>query len=73
MALPWSAVFQLGLPEWLPGVLVLAGTLVLGLMLVAMGAFVYKQLTGGIEWPEDREEDDNQVRRGDADDEWDFY
>lgn len=72
MVLPWPALFQLGLPEWLPGLLVLAGTIVLGLMLLAMGAFVYKQLTGGIEWPEDKEDDD-EVRRGDADDEWDFY
>lgn len=68
-----SAVLQLGLPEFLPSLLGLAGTLVLVLVLVAMGGFVYRHLTGGVEWPEDREDDDDTVRKGGADDEWDYY
>ena len=41
----------------------IAGTLVLALMLVAMGAYAYKQLRGGgVEWPDDE-----------TDDEWDYY
>ncbi|GGI94262.1 hypothetical protein GCM10008995_00560 [Halobellus salinus] len=51
----------------------IAGTLVLALMLVAMGAYAYKQLRGGgVEWPDD-ETDDDSVSHGDTDDEWDYY
>lgn len=66
-------VMQLGLPDVFPGLVAIAGTLVLVLMLVAMGGYLYKSLTGGVEWPEDREEDDDAVRRGDEDEEWDYY
>lgn len=66
-------VLQFGLPDVFPGLVAVAGTIVLVLMLVAMGGYLYKSLTGGIEWPEDREEDDDGVRRGDEDDEWDYY
>lgn len=62
-----------GLPEFLPELVGIAGTLVLVLMLVAAGGFVYKQLTGGVEWPEDREEDPDALSRGGEDDEWDYY
>lgn len=51
----------------------IAATVVLLLIVVALGAFAYKSLTGGVEWPEDREEDDDALRRGDQDDEWDYY
>lgn len=68
------AVAQLGLPEWLPGLIGIASMLVMLLLLTAIGGIVYKTLTGGIEWPDDEEEtEENGVRRGDSDDEWDFY
>ncbi|MFB6352640.1 MAG: hypothetical protein ABEJ92_00990 [Halobacteriales archaeon] len=67
-----SSVLQLGLPEFLPDLLGIAATVVLLLIVVAFGGFVYKSLTGGIEWPDDREEDDA-LRRGGQDDEWDYY
>ena len=50
-----------------------AGSLVLLLMIVALGGYAYKQLRGGgVEWPND-ESDDDGVTSGDADDEWDYY
>lgn len=67
---PW--LLQMGLPEFLPDLIGLAGTLVLVLMLVAIAGFAYKSMTGGIEWPEDKEPDDD-VRRGDNDDDWKYY
>jgi hypothetical protein len=64
-----------GLPEVVGGALGLAASLVLLMMVVALGAFAYKSLRGdGIEWPEDREDaDDDEVRTGSDDDEWDYY
>jgi len=63
-----------GLPEVVGGALGLAASLVLVMMVVALGAFAYKSLRGdGIEWPEDREEDDEEVRAGSDDDEWEYY
>lgn len=54
-------------------VAVIAGTLVLALMIVAMATYAYKQLRGdGVEWP-DEESNDDSVNRGDTDDEWDYY
>ncbi|MDY6819526.1 MAG: hypothetical protein SVG88_12775 [Halobacteriales archaeon] len=73
-------VFQLpsggGLIGSFAQVAVIAGTVVLILMLVAFGGFVYKSLQGdGIEWPDDKEQlpDDDEIRQGDQDDEWDYY
>lgn len=68
-----SAILQTGLPEVVTNLLGIAGTVVLVLIVVALGAFAYKSLTGGVEWPEDREENDDAVRRGDPDDEWEYY
>lgn len=65
------AVLQLGLPELVPQLIALAGTLVLVLALAAIAGVVYRHFTGGIEWPEDEAEDD--VTRGGDDDEWDYY
>jgi hypothetical protein len=65
-----------GLTESVAQAAVLAGTLVLLLGLVALGAFAYKSLRGdGIRWPDETEEDDREggARRGDPDDEWDYY
>jgi hypothetical protein len=53
---------------------VVAGTAVLLLMLVALGAFGYKSLRGdGIRWP-DEEDDESGVRRShDEGDEWKYH
>lgn len=67
-----ASVVQTGFPSFLPDLLGLAAMLVLVLILVAIGGFVYRQLTGGVEWPDERENDDS-VKRGEDDDEWDFY
>ncbi|SDX93305.1 hypothetical protein [Halobellus clavatus] len=51
----------------------IAGTLVLALMIVALGTLAYKQLRGdGVEWPDDKNDDDG-VSPGNTDDEWDYY
>jgi len=57
------------------GAVALAASLILVMMIVALGAFAYKSLRGdGIEWPEDREPDEEDgVSRGNDDDEWDYY
>ncbi|WP_380676897.1 hypothetical protein [Salinigranum sp. GCM10025319] len=57
------------------GAAVVAGTLVLGLALVALGAAAYKHVLGdGIQWPDDVEEaDDADVSHGNSDDEWKYY
>lgn len=73
MLAPASAL-QTGFPEFLPRLLALVGTVVLVLMLVALAGIAYKHLTGGLEWPDDRdEEDDDSVRKGGPDDEWEYY
>lgn len=64
---------QAGIPEFLPDLIALAGTLVLLLMLVALAGIAYKAMTGGIEWPEDKKQDDDAVHRGDSDDDWKYY
>ena len=54
----------------------IVGALVLLLLLVAFGAFVYKSLSGdGIEWPSDVKEDADEdgVTRGSEDDDWKYY
>lgn len=68
-----SVVLQLGLPEILPDLVGIAGTVVLVLMIVALVGFAYKSLTGGVEWPEDRDAEDDELRRGDEDEDWDYY
>lgn len=66
-------VLQLGLPEFVPDLIAVAGSLVLVLILVALGGIVYRTVTGGIEWPDEREDDDDAVRKGNQDEEWDYY
>jgi hypothetical protein len=74
MSLVSTVAVQLGGSDLLPQLVGLAGTLVLLLVVVALGAFVYRSLTGGVEWPEDDDQDDHTVRRSrDEDDEWEFY
>ena len=64
-----------GLTEAFSQVVVGAGAVVLLLILVGLGGFAYKSLTGGVEWPDEREdeEDGEGVSRGGSDDEWEFY
>lgn len=73
MVLPARPMLQTGIPPIVPDLIGIAATLVLVLMLFAAGGALYKHLTGGIEWPEDRAEDDDSLRRGSDDDEWDYY
>lgn len=61
-----------GIVQTVAQLAIVGGTLVLVLLLIAGGAFAYRQLRGeGVEWPE--ETDDETVSRGDEDDEWDYY
>lgn len=68
-----TVVLQGGLPDVVPNLIAIGGTVVLLLILVALGGVIYRSLTGGIEWPEDRDDDPDSLRRGDEDDEWDYY
>lgn len=53
---------------------VAAGSLLLVLMVVALGGYAYKQLRGdGVEWPDEKQGDEDSVQTGDTDDEWDYY
>lgn len=73
------AVLQLptgsGLLATVAQVAVAAAMVLLVGMLVALGAYAYKNLRGdGIEWPDDREDDATEgVSRGDSDDDWKYY
>jgi hypothetical protein len=52
---------------------VIAGTAVLILMLAALGGVVYRGLLGeGIRWPDDDHDEDG-VRPGNDDEEWEYY
>ena len=72
-----SPLVGTGLVESVAQAAVLAGTLVLALGLVALGAFAYRSIRGdGIRWPDETAEadtDEKGARRGDSDDEWDYY
>ena len=71
-----QAGIESGLVESFAQVVPLAASLVLVLMLVALGSFAYKSLRGdGIRWPSDVEDDPDEegVRHGTADDEWEYY
>jgi hypothetical protein len=66
-----DAVILAGVPEWLPGLIGAAGALLLVMMVLAFAAFVYRSLTGGIEWPTETADDEDEVRRNrGSDDEW---
>jgi len=75
MALATASILQAGLPEFVPDLIGFASTLVLVLMLAAIAGFVYRMLTGGVDWPEDEPEpeEDDGLRKGGSDDEWDYY
>jgi len=74
-----SIWFQVGsgLTESAGQAVMVAGSIVLVLMLVALGGFAYKSLRGdGIRWPDDVEEghpEDDSVREGGNDDDWKYY
>jgi hypothetical protein len=71
-----QAGIESGLVESFAQVVPVAASLVLVLMLVALGSFAYKSLRGdGIRWPDEVDENDPDegARRGGPDDEWDYY
>ena len=62
-----------GLTESFAQVVVGAGAIVLLLMFVALGAFAYRSLNGGVEWPDDQPDDDEDgVSRSGDDEEWKY-
>lgn len=67
-----DTVILAGLPEWLPGAIGAVGVLLLVMMVLAFGAFVYRSLTGGIEWPDEQADDDEVTRNRSDDDEWKY-
>jgi len=63
-----------GLTEAFSQVVVGAGAVVLLLMLVALGSFAYKSLKGGIEWPDEQSDEEQEgVSRTSDDDEWKYH
>jgi hypothetical protein len=67
-----------GLLESVGQVAAVAGTVVLLLILVGLGAFAYKSLIGdGVRWPDEREEADSEeddgVVQGSREDDWKYY
>lgn len=65
-----------GLLEAVGQAAVIAAMGLLLLMLVALGGYAYKQLYGGgVEWPDDREDEDEEedLQRGSDEDEWKYY
>lgn len=64
---------QTGLPEFVPDLIGLVSGIVLLLILAAFGGFVYRQLTGGVDWPDENEAGDGEdVTRNDGDDDWKY-
>lgn len=52
----------------------IAASLLLVLMVLALGTYAYKQLRGdGVRWPDEDDPNEDGVHRGAADDEWDYY
>jgi len=71
-------VLQSGLLEMVFSVAVIAGTLLLFGGLISFGVFLYKSIAGdGIRDPREvapeKVEDDDELTKGDPDDEWDYY
>lgn len=64
-----------GLAESFTQVVPVVASLLVVLMLVALGTFIYKQVRGGgVEWPDDDSEPaEDELRRGGDDDEWKYY
>ncbi|EMA08819.1 hypothetical protein C437_07677 [Haloarcula vallismortis ATCC 29715] len=67
-----------GLLESVGQLAAVAGTVVLLLILVGLGAFAYKSVVGeGVRWPDEREEMDSEnedgVVQGSREDDWKYY
>ncbi|MDT3435894.1 hypothetical protein [Haloarcula sp. 1CSR25-25] len=67
-----------GLLESVGQLAAVAGTVVLLLILVGLGAFAYKSVVGeGVRWPDEREETDSEnedgVVQGSREDDWKYY
>lgn len=67
-----------GLLESVGQIAAVAGTVVLLLILVGLGAFAYKSVVGdGVRWPDERQEadseEDNGVVQGSREDDWKYY
>jgi len=65
-----------GLLESVGQLAAVAGTVVLLLILVGLGAFAYKSIVGdGVRWPDEREEADEEdgVVQGSNEDDWKYY
>lgn len=62
-----------GLTEAFSQVVVGAGAVVLLLILVALGSFVYKSLNGGVEWPDEKSEEEEEGVSRSGDDEWKYH
>jgi len=67
-----------GLLESVGQLAAVAGTVVLLLILVGLGAFAYKSVVGdGVRWPDERQEadseEDNGVVQGSREDDWKYY
>jgi hypothetical protein len=78
MYVPLPLALGSGPLDSLAQVAVLGGTLLLLLMIVALGTYAYKHFQGdGITWPEDMEDDpretDDGLKQGNDDDEWKYY
>lgn len=66
--------FDSGLLETAAQLVTVVATVVLLMMLVALGSFAYKSLRGdGIRWPDEAESDEETVSKGDGDDDWKYY
>ncbi|MFB6223447.1 MAG: hypothetical protein ABEH86_07220 [Haloarcula sp.] len=75
---PFPVQLGSGLLESVGQVAAVAGTIVLLLILVGLGAFAYKSLIGdGVRWPDEREEADSEedsgVVQGSREDDWKYY
>jgi hypothetical protein len=67
-----------GLLESVGQVAAVAGTVVLLLILVGLGAFAYKSVVGdGVRWPDERDDrdgdDEEGVVQGSREDDWKYY
>ena len=66
-----------GLLESVGQIAAVAGTVVLLLILIGLGAFAYKSVVGdGVRWPDEKEETDNDddgVVQGSREDDWKYY
>lgn len=75
-ALPLIVLASGGIWDGIGGLVTLAGSFILVMMLVALGTYAYKHLQGdGVEWPDEspEEADDGDLQQGSSDDEWDYY